>query len=117
MVEEVKEEAVKSSKMRFIVPGDDFQQAEYVGELPGDDVLEVLKVRLNTINIYGNYKNDLTKKRCCPHCYEERDTTEHLISCSALEGKQMWKERDLCLTDADSWRSTLDIIRRNMETR
>ena len=117
MADEVKEEAAKSSKMRFIVPGDDFQQSEYIGELPGDDVLEVLKVRLNMVNIYGNYKNDLTKKRWCPHCFEERDTTEHLISCSALEGMRIWKEKDLCSTDAGNWRSMLETIRRNMESR
>ena len=43
MVEEVKREVEESSKMRFIVPGNVFEQAEYVGELPGDEVVEVLK--------------------------------------------------------------------------
>ena len=54
MVDEVKKEAEKSSKMRFIVPGEVFQQLEYVylGELSGDDMVEALKVRLNMVNIY-----------------------------------------------------------------
>ena len=117
MVEEVKREVEESSKMRFIVPGNVFEQAEYVGELPGDEVVEVLKVRLNMVNIHGNYKNDLTKRRFCPHCMNEKDTTEHLIRCPAIGDEETWEKKDLVRTDASSWRGIMNTIRKNVETR
>ena len=78
---------------------------------------EALKVRLNMVNIYGNYKKDLSKKRFCPHCSNERDTTEHLIRCSAFEYEERWEGKDLIRTDVDSLRGMLNIVKRNMEAR
>ena len=97
--------------------GDQYERAEYVNEMVGDDVVEIMKIRLNMMDIHGNYKTDLTKKRLCPHCTQHKDTTEHLITCSAIESKDRWEETDLGLTDAENWKGLLDTVRRNIETR
>ena len=85
--------------------------------MAGDDVVEILKVRLNMINIHGNYKNDLTKKRLCPHCTKQKDTTEHLVGCTSVEFSKRWMEDNLKDTDLGCWTEMIKTIRTNIELR
>ena len=117
MQNEIAVEVNANSKLRFLSKRDQYERAEYVNEMAGDEVLEILKIRLNMMDIHGNYKTDLTKKRLCPHCTRHKDTTEHLITCSAVESKENWEEKDLGRTDAESWKGLLDTVRRNIGTR
>ena len=53
-------------------------------------VINIMKIRLNMIdvkNIYkGKYKNDLI----CPICKRENDTTEHLFQCTKVRTKMTY---------------------------
>ena len=68
------------------------------------------------VNIYGNYKGDLTKRRKCPHCQTEEDTTEHLVECRALTGEEIGKET-LMSTNTAGWRDILKIVDMNLSGR
>ena len=116
MEEEISREAEKSSKLRFLTQPITLECADYINELPGDEAVDVLKLRLNMVNIHGNYKGDITKKRWCPHCEERRDTTEHFITCSKIGGNEAGEEV-LYTKDAVSWKGVMNEIRTNLERR
>ena len=69
---------------KFLKIRKDFQRKSYITNLRGSDAIQVLRCRLNMIPIYGNYHNDITLMRLCPHCEEEAATTEHLVSCKVF---------------------------------
>lgn len=83
MEEEIVEAAKGSTKLRFLKPGK-FERASYFHRFTSDDAQMILKIRLNMVNIYGNYKSDIRKKRTCPHCKQNSDTTEHLVECPGI---------------------------------
>ena len=117
MEEEISKEAGRSSKLRFITQPITLERADYINELTGDEAVDVLKMRLNMINIHGNFKGDITKKRRCPHCEEEKDTTEHFITCSKMEGGREKGEEVLYSKEACKWREVMNVIRMNLERR
>ena len=117
MEKEIAQEVKVNSKLRFLRESDLFNRANYINELSGDEVVEILKVRLNMVNIHVNYKNDLTKKRLCPHCRQQKDTTEHLVMCLSFEYKREWTEEDVKQTDANCWTELIKTVWRNIELR
>ena len=81
---EVVRKSLGFRKMRFVKMPDRFMKKEYVDLMNGHDTIEVIKIRLNMVQIYGNYKHNLALPRLCPYCNEVDDTTEHLVSCRVL---------------------------------
>ena len=105
-----------STKMRF-VSCNSFQMKTYVKFGAGNNVLSIMKTRLNMWEIYGNYKGDYKLPRLCPHCVAEDDTTEHLVVCPAL-GLTDFTAGDVEEEDnLELWRQILERIRTNMKWR
>ena len=117
MEEEIAAKAKQSSKLRFITTPVVFEKAEYINELSGDEAIEVMKIRLNMVNIHGNYKSDLTKCRRCPHCEKELDTTEHLLQCRIGNGDKEGGKETLYKTDVEGWKDILNIVDMNLSAR
>ena len=116
METEIANEATRSSKLRFITGPISLERADYINEMDGDDAVEVMKTKLNMLNIHDNYRNDIKKQRKCPHCKENKDTTEHFVSCPVVGGKDE-NEKILFGSDAESWRKIMNIVRTNKERR
>ena len=82
------------------------------------DANRILKIRLNMVDVYDNYRGDLRKRRLCTHCKKTLDTTEHLGQCSAVFGM----EEDECLrilrNDEDKgWKGLVGVVERNLNSR
>ena len=113
---EITEKLSESSKLRFIATPVVFERAGYFNDLSGDEIIQVLKIRLNMVDIYGNYKGDLTKCRKCPHCRLEEDTTEHLVECDAVIGEKIGRET-LTSNATAGWKDILKIVDINLSGR
>ena len=109
MEEEITKEVEKKTKLRFITLPVVFERAAYINGMQGEAAVKILKIRLNMVNVYGNYKGDLSKKRKCPHCNKENDTTEHLIKCQVGGGEDV-DEKTLYSTEVDGWKDILRVV-------
>ena len=116
MEEEITREVEKKTKLRFIALPVSFQRAGYINDMEGDEAIKILKVRLNMVDIYGNFKGDLAKKRKCFYCNEENDTTEHLIQCQIGGGKDV-EVKTLYSTEVDGWKDILRVVDANLRGR
>ena len=112
MEEEITNEVKSKTKLRFITQPVVFGRAAYITDLPGEEAIKVLKIRLNMVDVYGNYKGDLSKRRKCPHCNEESDTTEHLIRCQ-IGGEKGVEETTLYSTEISGWKDILRVVDMN----
>ena len=77
-------EELQMKKLRFISDPVVFQRRKYLEVMDGKTAVKVLKMRLNMMEVYGNFKGNLYLERLCPLCQKEEDTTEHLITCYAI---------------------------------
>ena len=94
-----------------------FQLSEYIKWGNGGNVLQTIKTRLNMQEIYENYKGNYELPRVCPHCELKDDTTEHLITCTAL-GPSNFTAKDLQDdTNTELWRQINERIQANMKWR
>ena len=85
--------------------------------MPGNDAIQTIKTRLNMLQVYGNYKSDLSKRRLCPHFEEEDDTTEHLVSCNVLNITNVNKNDLYNDEHCELWKQINEAIKVNMENR
>ena len=108
---------LKMKKLRFVEEPAVFQRKRYLVEMNGKSSVQILKTRLNMIEIYGNYKHDLTLERLCPLCKEEEDTTEHLLSCPAVEQNKISPAQLKNDDNPELWRQINELIAYNMEKR
>ena len=69
MEKEISTATQGSTKLRFIKMIQ-FDQATYLNSYDCEDVNLILRLRLNVVDIYSNYKGDISKKRMCVHCNE-----------------------------------------------
>ena len=101
--------------MRFIKNEDsDFRRKTYIQKMKSSDAMKALKVRLNMIPIFGNFKGDMTKRRLCPHCEKADDTTEHLITCRIYSNNIL---KIIHLTNdynVELWRQIVELIDCNL---
>ena len=68
------------------------------------------------IQIYGNYHGDITLQRLCPHCEEEDDTTEHLLSCKVFQSSLKYDHlKNEC--NGELWRQILEMVTFNLKHR
>ena len=67
--------------------------------------------------VYQNYEADTTFEKMCPHCKEEEDSTEHLVTCKAI-GNTTLTNTDLMNTDnKQMWRQIIERVSFNLENR
>ena len=79
------EKSLHMSKLRFVNPSDTFCRKQYLLKMDGFSAIKTLKIRLNMLPVYGNFKGDLTLPRTCKWCdIEEDDTTEHFLTCAKM---------------------------------
>ena len=72
-------------KLRFI-KDDTFKMKEYIIEGENEEVKKMMKIRLNMIEIKGNFKGNFRDGEYkCPLCKKENDETEHLYECEEIE--------------------------------
>ena len=70
MEKEISTATQDSTKLRFIKMMLQFDQATYFNSYDYEDVNLILRLRLNVVDVYSNYKGDISKKRMCVHCNE-----------------------------------------------
>lgn len=116
MKKEIEVAAEGSTKLRFIRTTE-FQQASYFQHYGSEDAKLILKMRLNMVDVYGNFKGDITKKRLCSHCKEHLDTTEHLVQCRKVSGAVVGGESVLRDPDSKEWKELLKVVRTNLGSR
>ena len=104
-------------KMRFVNKPSTFARKEYVTTMGGYETIDILKIRLNMLKIYGNYKHELSLPRLCYYCNEEDDTTEHLVSCKVMGIENLDSEHLHNENDCGLWTQVLEIVRFNMGNR
>ena len=106
----------KTKKMRF-VQTDEFCKKIYIQKMKGSDATKTLKIRLNMIPIYGNFKGDVTVKRTCWHCREDDDTTEHLISCKVFGNKIIHPSDLQNDSNVEMWKIINELVDCNLRNR
>ena len=109
-------ESTKMRKMRFVKAGT-FSRKKYIQRMKGSEALKALKIRLNMVPIYGNFKGDVTIKRVCIHCEKEDDTTEHLISCRVFNNNTINPEHLLNDCNTEVWRLINELVDCNLRNR
>jgi hypothetical protein len=87
----------KGTKLRFTKK--EWIKHEYINEIDGHNVIEILKMKMNMIEVKTNYKGKYGKEVKCPICEEEEDTTEHLFVCETTSEKLKIDNRRLKLMD------------------
>ena len=50
-------------------------------------IINIMKLRLNMIDVKCNYKGKYKNDLICPVCKIENDTTEHLFECNIIRKK------------------------------
>ena len=112
----LKDQLPNCTKLRFLVD-DNFGRKRYMKELSGNIARQVLKLRLNMIDVRMNYRGSNEGNIKCPLCKTEDDTTEHIMVCG-INGdtiqKSFVKSYDW---DADEWTKVLDIVNLNLSLR
>ena len=104
-------------KLRFVESSEVFGRKRYIVDMEGQEALKTLKIRLNMMEIYGNFKGNVTLKRLCLHCGEDDDTTEHLISCKVFENS-IFSPVDLRNdSNKELWRRINELVDVNMANR
>ena len=95
---------VKMRKLRFIGEPSKFERSPYIEKMDAVAAIQVIKIRLNMLPIYGNYKGNLALMRPCPLCGEVDDTTEHLVSCKKLNVNGFTSEDLKNNSNTEMWR-------------
>jgi len=72
-------EECRKTKMRFI-EDDEYEQKEYVKKSNVTTSKQIMKTRLNMINLKSNFKGSSIDQRCTA-CKKENETTEHVLRC------------------------------------
>ena len=116
MEEEIRTMVEKSRKLRFL-KNVTFRQAPYFQCVGGEDANLILKLRLNMVDVYGNFKGDITKRRLCLHCKECMDSTEHMVQCSKVSGTKEQYVDILSEQDSEEWIPLLKVVKENLNGR
>ena len=69
------------------------------------------------LNIHGNFKNDLKKKRNCPYCGNHLDTTEHVLECPLVEGSFEESHQILSDVKSNNWKKVVRTVNLNLDSR
>ena len=112
----MKDSKGRYKKMRFL-NCEKFELKEYIKFGNGHDAIQALKTRLNMQEIYGNYKGNYELPRICPHCEEEDDTTEHLITCPVFVPTNIDVDDLQDDGNVELWRQINELVAVNMKWR
>ena len=115
MVKAIKQ--AKMKKLRFIKDPEVFERKKYVQMMDAKAAIEVMKIRLNMIELYGNFKANLTLERLCPLCKRHDDTTEHLITCKEINQNKINVAQLSNEDNPELWRQINELVSLNMEKR
>jgi hypothetical protein len=107
----------KMKKLRFIKDPVTFERKKYLVVMDAKSAINVLKLRLNMMEIYGNYKGNLTMERLCPLCKAEEDTTEHLLTCKEIGQDKINSTHITNEDNTELWRQINELVAFNMEKR
>ena len=108
------------TKLRFLhVPeANNFDRKQYIIYMKGKEAVDALRIILNMVVVYGNYRGDINMSRLCPHCKARDDTTEHLVDCVSFHSMVTSKDlyRNNCF-NKETWRQILEVVTFNMAHR
>ena len=108
---------LQMKKLRFISDPGVFERRKYLEVMDGKTAVKVLKMRLNMMEVYGNFKGNLYLERLCPLCQKEEDTTEHLITCDAINQNKITPAHLSNEDNIELWRQIIELVDFNMEKR
>ena len=75
----LKERGTKSRFVRNVM------RKEYITNLDSNTARNIMKIRLNMIEVKCNFKGKWKANLACPFCKIEQDTTEHVLRCNKLK--------------------------------
>ena len=113
--EEVELKAGETTKMRFIKK---FEKQKYIKECNMATVKEIMKIRLNMVEVGENFRGKDGLEYCAA-CSKEKETTEHVIQCEEyrkLIGHKMVVVKG-CFEDTSWLIEATNVYRRVEETR
>ena len=113
-MQQVISECKNMKKMRFVAESQEYSRKQYLIKMKGSDALKVIKTRLNMINIYGNFKGDVTLRRLCVPSQQEDDTTEHLIACKVFSNIIISTDHLFNDSNHEMWRDINELIDCNL---
>ena len=114
----VKKKSLTMKKMRFVKEeADEFGRKMYLVKMTGAEAMKTLKIRLNMIPIYGNFRGDVYLRRRCVHCGESDDTTEHLISCKVFGNNHFTSSHLQNDQNIELWKQINELVDTNLHLR
>ena len=78
--QEIRNAAKEMTKLRFI-RGKEFEKQEYLEKCSTMTAKQIMKVRLNMVDIKMNYKSKYKDDLLCMACGKEEESSEHVIQC------------------------------------
>ena len=114
MVSMIEEEKENKTKLRFLKSPINFKRQQYITELPGDDAVKVMKIRLNMVDVGHNYKGNRRKPRTCCYCQINEDTTEHLVQCKRNNGVDV---KEFENAESKHWKEIISQVDENINSR
>ena len=74
----------KRTKSRFVT---DMKRENYVDETDKMTMRNIMKIRLNMLELKANFKGNHKTNTKCPACKVSEDSTEHLFECERIKEK------------------------------
>ena len=81
---EIQEEANKKTKLRFIKE-EKFEEKQYMKRYNMKTCKEIMKLRLNMIDVKANFKGDHKENMNCSAGCNVKESTEHILKCKKIK--------------------------------
>ena len=104
VINEATGKKMNMKKLRFL---GDFGMKNYIAEMDGNDVFEIMKIKLNmTLYIAGN----VGVKQMCQLCLSDSETTEHVFHCKKIRNTDGLTVESIQKTDQDTLLKVLKLF-------
>ena len=109
--EEAEEKKKSMKKLRFV---GEHGRKSYLDEMDGDEIREVMKIKLNMIMTIGG---NIGREQKCMICQTINETTEHVLQCTDTSNEDKMTTDCLLSTDKQILRKVLKLFKSYEERR